>query len=98
VNSEERALLSRGGPFEWDENKRQSNVAKHGIDFVDAKEVFLDPQQFTYRSPNRSGELRYVTVGKSQGLLLAVISTPREDKLRIISARMARRNERDQYG
>ena len=36
-------LLARTHEFEWDDNKRCSNVAKHRIDFVDATEVFRDP-------------------------------------------------------
>ena len=32
--------------FEWDDAKRQLNVEKHGIEFVDATEVFADPRQF----------------------------------------------------
>ena len=29
--------------FEWDEGKREANLVKHGVDFVDAVEVFADP-------------------------------------------------------
>jgi hypothetical protein len=83
--------------FEWDDNKRRANVAKHGIDFVDATEVFADAEQFTYRSPHRSEE-RYISVGLARGRLTAVVFTQRGDKLRIISARPARRNEREHYG
>ena len=83
--------------FEWDDNKRRANVAKHGFDFVDATEVFADPRQYTYRSPYRSGEERYVSIGSVRGRLIAVVFTQRGDKLRIISARPARRNEREQY-
>jgi uncharacterized DUF497 family protein len=28
--------------FDWDENKNQKNIAKHGVDFNQAKEVFKD--------------------------------------------------------
>ena len=35
-------LIKRWGDmFEWDENKRHINIEKHGIDFVDAKELWL---------------------------------------------------------
>jgi uncharacterized DUF497 family protein len=29
--------------FEWDENKNQSNISKHGIDFEQAQKIFEDP-------------------------------------------------------
>jgi uncharacterized DUF497 family protein len=83
--------------FEWDDNKRRANVAKHDLDFVDATEVFADPRQLTYRSPYRSGEERFVSIGGVHGKLIAVVFTQRGDKPQIISARPARRNEREQY-
>lgn len=83
--------------FAWDENKRQANVAKHGIDFVDAQDVFKDPAAFTYRSARPTNEQRYVTIGVVKGVLVAVISTLREGTIRIISARIARRTERQMY-
>ena len=84
--------------FEWDENKRRSNVAKHGIDFVDAKEVFSDPGAYTLLSPQTTSERRYLTVGLMKGALVAVIFTYRNEAIRIISARAARRGERLLYG
>ena len=47
--------------FEWDERKRQANLAKHGLDFVDADLVFRGPH-YSYPS-ERQGEDRWVTVG-----------------------------------
>ncbi|PXX42579.1 ribonuclease toxin BrnT of type II toxin-antitoxin system [Undibacterium pigrum] len=29
--------------FEWDENKNQINIRKHGIDFSDAADIFKHP-------------------------------------------------------
>jgi uncharacterized protein len=84
--------------FEWDDNKRRANVIKHGIDFGDAKDVFYDPAAYTFLSPRIVGERRYVTVGLMRGVLVAVIFTRRDQAVRIISARPARRNERQLYG
>jgi uncharacterized protein len=84
--------------FEWDENKRHANVIKHGIDFDDAKDVFYDPAAYTFRSAHALSERRYVTVGLMRGALVAAISTRRGHAVRIISARPARRSERQQYG
>lgn len=83
--------------FEWDDAKRRANVVKHRLDFVDATKVFADPKQYTYQSAHRSGEERFVSIGTVQGRLIAVVFTQRGDKLRIISARPARRIEREQY-
>jgi uncharacterized protein len=90
--------LFANAAFEWDENKRRSNVIKHGIDFADAKEVFHDPAAYTSVSPRSVPERRYVTVGSMRGALIAVIFTFRGQVIRIISARVARRIERQTYG
>jgi uncharacterized protein len=84
--------------FEWDENKRLLNVKKHGIDFVDAVDVFSDPVAYTYCSKRPVSESRYVTVGLVKEVLVAVVFTRRDGTIRIISARMARRSERELYG
>jgi uncharacterized protein len=84
--------------FEWDETKQRANVAKHGIDFADAKEVFDDPAAYTILSPRAVRERRYITIGSVKGALIAVIFTPRGEATRIISARVARRDERRRYG
>ncbi len=83
--------------LEWDEAKRRFNIEKHGIDFLDAPEVLNDPGQYTYRSKHPEHEARYVTVGKVKGVIVAIIFTPRGQKLRIISARRARKYERERY-
>jgi len=93
-----RRLSERIPRFEWDESKRRSNVVKHGIDFSDATEAFYDPAAFTLRSPHPASERRYVTVGLVRGALIAVIFTIRGEAIRIISARAARRGERQTYG
>jgi hypothetical protein len=90
--------LFANAAFEWDENKRRQNVEKHGIDFVDAKEVFYDPAAYTSISPRSFHERRYVIVGSMRGALIAVIFTLRDQAIRIISARAARRFERQTYG
>lgn len=84
--------------FEWDNNKRQSNIEKHGIDFIDAVLIFDDPLAFSYRSDRHSDEVRNVSVGNCQGRIVAVVWTRRGAKIRIISARAARRIERGHYG
>jgi uncharacterized protein len=84
--------------FEWDENKRLLNIQNHGIDFVDAKDVFSDPIAYTYSSKRPASEPRYVTVGLANEVLVAVVFTRRHGRVRIISARVARHSERRLYG
>jgi uncharacterized DUF497 family protein len=91
------AMIETFSEFEWDNNKRLSNVKKHGIDFVDAISVFNDPNQITYRSSHHSSEERHVSVGSMREKLIAVVFTLRGDKLRIISARSARHSEQDRH-
>lgn len=84
-------------PFEWDENKRLSNIEKHGIDFADAVKIF-DAFAVTRQDTRADyGEERYVAVGLLDGREITVIYTPREDNRRIISARRARVEERKVY-
>ena len=84
-------------PFEWDENKRQSNIVKHGIDFADAVTIF---EKFVNTVPSKNtdcGEQRLVTTGMLNGREITVVHTRRGDNLRIISARRARVEERIAY-
>ena len=81
--------------LEWDEDKRESNIDKHGIDFLDAILVF---QSFyiSWLSPGY-GEERWVAVGAVDDKMVAVIFTIRGPAMRVISMRRARRNERMRY-
>jgi uncharacterized protein len=81
--------------LEWDEEKRRTNLEKHGLDFRRAVDAFAPPN-LTYSSP-RGQEARWVTVGTSLGRLIAVVWTEREDAVRVISMRGARREEERQY-
>jgi uncharacterized DUF497 family protein len=81
--------------FEWDEIKCEANIAKHGIDFVDAADALLG-QRIEIRS-DREGEARYVAICASGERLIAVIFTMRGGCCRIISARGARKNEKRAY-
>jgi uncharacterized protein len=81
--------------FEWDESKRRSNLAKHGIDFQDALRVFEAP---VFEKANRShGEARILAVGLIEGVEIVVVYVIRGKRRRIISARRAHRDERQDY-
>jgi uncharacterized DUF497 family protein len=85
--------------FEWDPDKAERNLDKHGVSFVEAATVLEDPLSMTFYDPDHSiDEDRFITVGLSRvGKLLVVAHTDREDRIRIISAREATRRERKYY-
>ena len=85
--------------FEWDPKKAASNLAKHGVSFVDASTVFGDPLAATIPDPAHSqDECRFVTLGLSaSGELVVVVHIERDDRMRIISARFATPAERKRY-
>ena len=85
--------------FEWDERKRKSNLAKHGVDFADAVGVFDDDRARTQPDPDSEGEAISVTVGMSLKVeVVLVVWTQRtEDIIRLISARKASPGEISKY-
>ena len=85
--------------FEWNAAKARGNLEKHGISFEEATTVFGDERAITIESPVSSGEKRYVTIGlaSSGTIVIVVVHTDRNDRIRIISARPASRAERRQY-
>ena len=83
--------------LEWNADKAQANVAKHGVSFEDAAEVFGDPLAITFDDPDHSVlEARYLTFGTSRANRL-VAHTSRGDTIRLISARPMMPAERKQY-
>lgn len=83
--------------YQWDKDKASANLRKHGIDFADAVSVFSDDLAITIPD-ERFDEERFVTIGVDAfGRVLVVVYTLRDDEIRIISARKATRQERQQY-
>ncbi len=82
--------------FEWDEAKSAANLAKHGIDFPDAIFLWTDPQRLTLpsRDPRESREL---VIGSIAGVYWTAIATQRGQRVRIISVRRSRDNEKKLY-
>ena len=85
--------------FEWDPNKAEINLRKHGVSFAEAGTVFGDELAITVPNPDHSDdENRYITVGWSNRRRLLIVShTDRDDKIRIISARELTPRERKTY-
>jgi len=97
------AVLCIQVQFSWDELKNRSNRRKHGIGFDTATRVFLDPFNVTRQDQIVSGEERWQTIGRVNGLLLILVAYTvidqerEEDVIRIISARRVTRQERIDY-
>ena len=84
--------------FEWDEQKNQANISKHGVSFQLAKQMFDNPVFTRLDIREDYGELRLINIGEcSNGTMLVVVHTRRDGRIRLISARPASRKERDIY-
>lgn len=89
--------------FDWDPSKAARNQYKHGIDFELATTVFRDPLTASIPDESHSdAEERWITVGQARNGQCLVIchtywDTGKEVLIRLISARLATRNERRQY-
>lgn len=84
--------------FQWDPDKASSNAKKHGVSFEEAVTIFGDPLAVTISDPDHStGESRLITTGQSRLQRLVVSHTERESEVRLISARLATRQERRSY-
>lgn len=81
--------------FEWNEDKRRIALQKHGIDFLDAIEIF--ETNYLCLSGRSEIEIREIAVGKLNGSYLAVVFTMRSETTRIITVRKARHDERESY-
>jgi len=83
--------------YEWDERKRAANLEKHGLDFARADLVFESELKVTRVSGIGGEEVRFVDYAEIEDVLLALIYTLRDDAVRIISFRPAKRKERRAY-
>ena len=93
-----------GYTFEWDPRKAKENQRKHKVSFERAAEVFRDPLALSiFDEEHSEHEERWITMGKdSHNSLLVLIHTflevtPKECRIRIISARKAKKKESRQY-
>jgi uncharacterized DUF497 family protein len=85
--------------FEWDPKKAGKNLKLHDVSFDEASTAFSDKLSLTIYDPLHSEEEdRMILIGNSlKNRLLVIVHTERKDKIRIISARKATKNERKQY-
>lgn len=85
--------------FEWDDEKAERNIRKHGIDFEEVFAVFEDLKSLEFFDINTEHEDRFIRIGISAKMrLLTVVFCERSlNVLRIISARKANEKERELY-
>jgi uncharacterized DUF497 family protein len=85
--------------FEWEQSKAATNLKKHGVSFEEAKTVFDNPLAVIFDDEAHSvDEQREIIIGHSrQNRLLLIAFTERSGNVRIISARLATRQEREDY-
>lgn len=85
--------------FEWDSIKAKKNIRIHGVSFDEASTAFGDTLSLTIYDPLHSDdEHRQILIGRSyKNRLLVIVHTERGNKIRIISARKATKQERTDY-
>jgi uncharacterized DUF497 family protein len=82
--------------FEFDPNKSDANKMKHGVDFIEAQELWNDIDLLEI--PARTiDEPRFLVIGKIVDNHWTAIVTYRNESIRIISVRRARKEEIEFY-
>ena len=82
--------------FEFDSEKSKSNRDKHGIDFVAAQAIWEDGDRLEIPARTED-EPRKLVIGKVEERLWSAIITARAERIRIISVRRARKEEKELY-
>jgi len=85
--------------FEWDEQKRKTNIRRHGFDFADAKQVFAGPMLVRLDMRQDYGEDRWIGIGITHGRVVVVVYTEQDngETIRIISLRKALKHEHKRF-
>jgi len=83
--------------FEFDNNKSKANKIKHGIDFIEAQELWDDSNAFEMPSLKSEDEKRFLVLGKINTKHYTAIITYRGENIRIISVRRSRKKEVELY-
>ena len=78
--------------FESDQTKSDSNLTKHGIDFVEAQKLWNDPMLLEIPAKTED-EPSYIIIGLIGGKHWTAVITYRNKNIRIISVRRARKSE-----
>jgi uncharacterized DUF497 family protein len=82
--------------FEFDDDKSQANLEKHGIDFHVAQELWKDPDLLQIQAKSES-ERRFLVVGRIGDKHWSAVATLRNETIRLISVRRSRNKEVELY-
>jgi uncharacterized DUF497 family protein len=82
--------------FEFDEDKSKANKQKHGIDFVEAQQLWKDDKRLEVPAKSETEE-RFAAIGLISDVVWTAFYTQRNENIRIISVRRARENEKEAY-
>jgi uncharacterized DUF497 family protein len=85
--------------FEWDDDKAVGTDEKHGVEFYDAAFIFANDDTILIEDIDEEyDERRFWAIGCDDiGRVLVVTHVYRKDKIRLISARLATKNEVWEY-
>jgi uncharacterized DUF497 family protein len=83
--------------FEFDDNKSNANVEKHGIDFYNARALWDDPFRVEIPARITNGEQRFLLIAKLNDKYWTCVYTIRNNTIRIISVRKSRSYEKEIY-
>jgi len=89
--------MSQTLEFEWDENKNRINIEKHYVSFNRAAKIFSGNVLEWEDTRRDYGETRIIAIGRAEGRLLRVVHTKRGNRIRIISAKKANKDDRRNY-
>lgn len=78
--------------FEFDERKSRANAKKHGIDFIEAQELWTDPDLMEIPATTVD-EPRFLVIGRIGGKHWSAVVTHRSERIRLISVRRSRPEE-----
>ena len=82
--------------FDYDSKKSDLNQEKHGINFSEAQILWNDPKRIIIPAKNLT-ESRFLLIGKIREKHWSAIYTTRKNKIRIISVRRSRKDEKEIY-
>jgi uncharacterized DUF497 family protein len=81
----------------WDDDKRRTNIQKHGFDFADAA-TLLDSLTYTFEDARFAyGERRFIKMGMLRETVVVIAHTETARQIRIISMRKATKHEQTLY-
>lgn len=81
----------------FDQEKSEWSKKTRGVDFIDAREVWNDPNSIEGPGTMKDGEIRWLRIGQIKGKIWTVGFTQRAGGIRIFTIRPARKSEKEVY-